>query len=74
MAEAGKRRQDNAVTGRTVWDAVVEIAKTLGTLVPIILIVGGGIFAFYKFQELSQAAQKDVQSARNEASVPLIFD
>jgi hypothetical protein len=68
MAKSGKGQQDTAVTGRTVWDAVVEIAKTLGTMVPLILIAGGVIFAFYKFQELSQAAQKDVQSARNEAS------
>lgn len=57
-----------SVTGRTPWDAAIEISKTLGTLVPVLLIAAGAVFTIYKFQELSRAAQNKMDEARIQAS------
>jgi hypothetical protein len=49
------------VTGRTLWDAVVDLARQLGPYTPWLLMIGGGIFAFFKFTELQQTAQSEAR-------------
>ena len=54
--ERVSRRQSEpkTVTGRTQWDALVDIFTTLGTVAPYIAFVGLGLFAFYKFTQLTE--------------------
>jgi hypothetical protein len=40
--------------GRTQWDALVDVAKLLGSATPYIAIFGLVVFGFLKFQELNQ--------------------
>ena len=50
-------------TGRTAWDAIVDVLGMLGRYTPWIIIFAGGCYGFYKFRELQQHAQKDAQDA-----------
>jgi hypothetical protein len=56
------------VTGRTQWDAAVDIMRLLGAGGPYLLLVGLVIFGFYKFQELSQQREGDLQKGRELAT------
>jgi methyl-accepting chemotaxis protein len=53
--------------GRTPWDAIIEVSKTLGNLVPILIVAAGIVFAFFKFQDLSQARDRAVREATEKA-------
>lgn len=52
-----------ATTGRTAWDALVDMGGMLGRYTPWIIIVAGVFYGTYKFRELQQHAQKDAQDA-----------
>jgi hypothetical protein len=56
------------VTGRTQWDALVDIMRMLGNAAPYLLIVGLAVFGFYKVQELNQQRDLDLQKARETAT------
>jgi hypothetical protein len=57
-----------ALTGRTQWDALVDVLRLLGNAGPYLMIVGLVIFGFYKFQELGQQRDLDLQKARETAT------
>jgi hypothetical protein len=63
-----RQSQPKTVTGRTQWDALVDIFTTLGTVAPYIAFVGLGLFAFYKFSQLTEQNTSDLQKAQAEAS------
>lgn len=63
-----RQSQPKTVTGRTQWDALVDIFTTLGTVAPYIAFVGLGLFAFYKFTQLTEQNTSDLQKAQAEAS------
>src|SRR5438270_13116195 len=48
-------------TGRTAWDAIVDVLGMLGRHTPWIIIFAGGCYGVYKFRELQQHAEKDAQ-------------
>lgn len=48
----------STVTGRTAWDALVDMGTMLGRLTPWIIIVAGALYGVYKFTTLTQDAQK----------------
>jgi len=52
-----------ATTGRTAWDALVDMGGMLGRYTPWLIIVAGALYGTYKFRELQQHAQKDAQDA-----------
>jgi predicted nucleic acid-binding Zn-ribbon protein len=56
------------VTGRTQWDAAVDILRLLGSAAPYLLIIALVAFGFYKFQELNQTHEIDLQKARDTAT------
>lgn len=52
-----------SATGRTAWDALVDMGGMLGPYTPWIIIVAGLFFGTYKFMDMQQAARKDAQDA-----------
>ncbi|HXZ14597.1 MAG TPA: hypothetical protein VEH77_01230, partial [Roseiarcus sp.] len=71
--EGNKERAPRAkaqppVTGRTQWDALVDIFNTLGTVAPYIAFIALGLFAYYKFTQLTEQNASDLQKAQAEAS------
>lgn len=54
--------------GRTQWDALVDIVRLLGNGAPYVILVGLGIFGVWKFQELNQQKDKDLDEARQKAT------
>lgn len=56
------------MTGRTQWDALVDVVRLLGTAGPYLILVGLAVFGFYKFQEQSQQRDADLQKARETAA------
>ena len=63
-----------SVTGRTVWDFATHIATTVG---PLILLVTGAVYAFFKFQEQSyqnQIALLDQNTAAMTAQHEIVRD
>lgn len=44
-------------TGRTLWDAIVDLARLMGPYAPWVIMIAGAIFAFYKFTQLQETAQ-----------------
>ena len=48
----------STVTGRTAWDALVDMGTMLGRLTPWVIIVAGALYGVYKFTTLTQDAQK----------------
>jgi hypothetical protein len=56
------------LTGRTQWDAAVDVVRLLGNAGPYLLLVGLVVFGFYKFQELSQQRDADLEKTRQTAT------
>jgi DNA repair exonuclease SbcCD ATPase subunit len=63
-----RQTKPKTVTGRTQWDALVDIFNMLGTVAPYIAFVGLGLFGFYKFTQLTEQNASDFQKAQAEAS------
>jgi hypothetical protein len=55
-----------SATGRTAWDALVDMGGMLGPYTPWIIIVAGLFFGTYKFMDMQQAARKDAQAASRD--------
>jgi len=49
------------LTGRTSWDAIVDISRAFGPYLPWVIIVGGVIYGAYKFSELQGKASADAR-------------
>ena len=60
-------RDAPATTGRTAWDALVDIGGMLGRYTPWIIMVAGVLYGAYKFIELTHSAQQDAQDAAQRA-------
>ena len=59
----------SATTGRTVWDALVDMAGMLGRYTPWIIIVAGALYGTYKFRELERdAAQQERDAVKKETA------
>ena len=56
----------STVTGRTAWDALVDMGSTLGRLTPWVIIVAGALYGVYKFTTLTQSAQQDANKKLND--------
>ena len=54
--------------GRTWADATVDLARLLGSLAPIAIVVAGALFALYMFREQADRSQKDLREAREQVS------
>jgi hypothetical protein len=71
MAKAATKADSSdvpGVTGRTQWDALVDVLRLLGNAGPYLILVGLVVFGFYKFQEQSQQREIDLQKVRETAT------
>ena len=54
-------------TGRTPWDALVDIGAMLGPYTPWLIIVAGTLFGVYHFIGLKNTIDERVETAKQQA-------